>query len=180
MNGAGGGNPTAPARDPLSGAPTGGAMLRITARDLARERVADHADWYRHDRNPLRAWLAYQECRLHRLRVPGWILEYFSRVAAELDGLKGAPPRDPAPVVLRALEMTRARGTVFDELKNSDRDHILGSMLEVAQRAPKGLKKRALARRVGKAWRPKVSGKTVERAAKRFKDAGCDTGRLVQ
>jgi hypothetical protein len=79
---------------------------RVTERQLAAERVADHADWYREDQNPLRAWLAYRECRRHRLPVPGWVHEYFERVSEALALWASSgrrPPKDLASAILGVL-----------------------------------------------------------------------------
>ena len=151
---------------------------RITERQLAAERVADHTDRYQEDENPLRAWLVYRECRRFRLRVPAWVLEYFDRVAIELEvWAKRKAPANLPPALLHALEMRRAKGTVFTALKESDRDFVLAAMLDIEGRVRKWEKKRTKARRVAEA--ASRSRQTVERAAKRFKDAGFfDRGRL--
>jgi hypothetical protein len=145
---------------------------RVSERQLAAECVADHADWYRQDKNPLRAWLAYRECRRHRLRIPTWTLEYFDRAADELAQLAAqiAPARSPA--VMKALGMTRARGTIFTQFKASDLDLSLAS-LYVARRALKAKQVRRDA--VGR----RVSRSTMHLALKRATSAGFNTGRLI-
>src|SRR5207245_10904378 len=95
---------------------------RIGERLPAAERVADHGDWYLQDRNPLRAWLAYRDCRRYRLPIPEWVLDYFDRVSDALASCNRKPPKDPAPAILRALEMRRARGTGSTALKAADRN----------------------------------------------------------
>lgn len=106
-------------------------------RQLAAERVADHADLYEQDKNPLRAWLTYHECRRHRVRIPDWTLEYFDGAAGALAHLAAqtAPARPPA--ILKALGMTYTRGTVFSRLKTSDRDLSL-AFLYAERRARRG------------------------------------------
>lgn len=145
---------------------------RVSERQLAAERVADHAEWYRQDGNPLRAWLAYQECRRHRLRIPDWTLEYFDQAAGALARIAAqtAPGRPPA--ILKALGMTRARGTVFTQLKSSDRDLSLASLyVERRWRGAKQVGRDAAGRR--------VSRSTIHLALKRATAAGFDTGRLI-
>lgn len=145
---------------------------RVIERQLARERVADHADWYRQDKNPLRAWLAYRECRCYRLRIPDWTLEYFDHAAGGLARLYEQPVAGRGPAILKALGMTRARGTIFTQLKASDRDLSLASLYVVRRTlGAKQVRRDAAGRR--------VSRSTMHLALKRAKSAGFDTGRLI-
>jgi hypothetical protein len=156
--------------------------LKITELELAALRVADHADLYQQDRNPLRAWLAYLECRRHRVAVPAWVLEYFDRVSAALEiwTRRGAPKR-LAPAILRTFEMKRAKGTVFTKLKESDRNFVLASVLEGERHVDRHDKQRAKANRVARdaaAYGIKAASRTtVDRAFKKFRDADFNRGR---
>jgi hypothetical protein len=152
-----------------------------TERQLAAERVNDHSAWYRQDRNPLRAWLVHLECSEHRLPLPSWARAYFKRVAVELDAWsRNGAPKNLAPAMLKALEMNLDKGTVFARLKASERDFVLASNLDVERRLKRHPKQRAKARHVAAAaagYGVKASRQTVDRAFKKFRDAGFDRGR---
>jgi hypothetical protein len=145
---------------------------RVSERRLvAAENVAHHAEWYQQDENPLRAWLTYHECRRHSLRIPDWTLEYFDRAAGALAQLAAQTASARAPAVLKALGMTLDRGTVFTQLKASDRDLSLASLYaERRARRAKQVGRDAAGRRVSRA--------KIYRALKRV-PAGFTTGRLI-
>lgn len=157
---------------------------RISKRQLAAERVADHADWYRQDKNALRAWLAYRECRKHRLPVPEWVLRYFDRVAVKLNGWTiRQPPKKLAAALVRTVKMARARGTVFTDLKASDRKFALASLFNarllatsMTAKEHQRAKVNEIAENVAKT--AGVGRATVLRAVKDYKAAGFKEGRL--
>ena len=57
--------------------------------------------FYAATKNPLFVWAAYQHCRQTGQAIPDWVLEYFDRAAANLDGLvKSRPKRKREPAAL--------------------------------------------------------------------------------
>ncbi len=93
---------------------------------------------YKKSKNPLYAWLAFQQARKHELAVPEWVLDYFLNSADNLLEISGALGDKTQAAITEALGLkTDGGGSQFKRLRDEERNRkIYRRVQELRQDVP--------------------------------------------